>query len=152
MHQESNREGFITSSSLFYLLGNFVGYYMKKIIDAVKFHKPEIVVLMLGTVYLLWYAWTGLGIPCVFRKVTGFRCPGCGVTHMVLHMVKLDFRAAYHDNPLIFMSIPFLLFEIILEEYRKYRRSRMPVWNNVLLFTYLFIIIVFGIYRNIYGF
>ena len=125
---------------------------MKKIIEIIKLHKPEIAILILGTVYLFWFALTGLGIPCVFRKVTGFRCPGCGVTHMVLHLATLDFRAAYHDNPFLFLSIPFLLFEFILEEYRKYKRFKMPSWNNILLFTYLFLLIIFGIYRNIYGF
>ena len=37
---------------------------------------------MAGLLYGIFVSYTGLAIPCLFRKVTGLLCPGCGVTGM----------------------------------------------------------------------
>ena len=31
-----------------------------------------------GCAYAAFYRITGIGIPCLFRLITGFKCPGCG--------------------------------------------------------------------------
>ena len=40
--------------------------------------------LSLGVIFLgLGYAWlvrNGLGIPCLFNRITGLQCPGCGIS------------------------------------------------------------------------
>ncbi|SKB92237.1 Protein of unknown function [Lachnospiraceae bacterium] len=125
---------------------------MNKIKALAKKYRTETAVLILGVLYFLWYTKTGIGIPCVFHRITGFRCPGCGITHMVLHTVKLDFNAAYHDNPFLFVSLPFLAGEIIFDKYLRHKGKKMPLWNNVLLIVYLVMLLGFGVYRNIYNF
>ena len=49
-----------------------------------------------------------LHIPCVFREVTGIRCPACGISHAALAVLRLDFAAAWRHNPLIFLFPPAL--------------------------------------------
>ena len=40
------------------------------------------VVLMLGMAYFLITQLTPFRIPCLFQKITGFACPGCGVSQV----------------------------------------------------------------------
>lgn len=37
---------------------------------------------------------------CPVLRVTGHRCPGCGMTRGVLYMLRLDLRNAMRANPL----------------------------------------------------
>ena len=69
--------------------------------------KKVIVTAAVLAVYYLFVRFTGLSIPCVFREVTGFRCPGCGVTHMAMHAARLEFGLAFRSNPLLFFMFPF---------------------------------------------
>ena len=47
---------------------------------------------MAGLLYGIFVSYTGLAIPCLFRKVTGLLCPGCGVTGMCVALLHLDWR------------------------------------------------------------
>ena len=53
-----------------------------------------------------------VGIPCIFYKITGLKCPGCGITRMLLSIWKLDFRSAYEANQMIFILQPVLYYFI----------------------------------------
>ena len=37
--------------------------------------------------------------PCVFHRVTGLLCPGCGATHALQALVHGQFAAAFKYNP-----------------------------------------------------
>ena len=41
-----------------------------------------------------------------FRTVTGWLCPGCGITRMMLHLGSGDLAAAFGDNPVLFCCFP----------------------------------------------
>jgi len=58
---------------------------------------PTGIVLMAGG---LFYALARLGypIPCLFYKLTGLHCPGCGNTRAALALLRLDFPAAFSYN------------------------------------------------------
>lgn len=68
--------------------------------------------LGLGTAYYIWLRLTGLAIPCVFRMITGWKCPGCGITTLILCIAKFDFAGAFQANPFLFVTGPALLLEI----------------------------------------
>lgn len=52
---------------------------------------------------------TQLGLPaCGFLVVTGYRCPGCGLTTSFAHMMNLEVLPALEANPfgvLLFLSV-----------------------------------------------
>ena len=56
-------------------------------------------ILALGLGYAAFIHLTGWAVPCLFRQVTGLKCPGCGVTSMCLALLRLDFAAAFRWNP-----------------------------------------------------
>ncbi len=51
------------------------------------------------------YASTGLGLPCVFRSLTGWDCPLCGGTRMGSSLLHLDVAAAFSYNPLALIGL-----------------------------------------------
>lgn len=40
---------------------------------------------------------------CPFLLITGYPCPGCGITRAAFSLLRLDFAAAFSFNPSIFL-------------------------------------------------
>jgi len=55
-------------------------------------------------------AMSGYGLPCLFQRVTGLLCPGCGNSRAALALLKLDFAAAVSYNPLFPLEFFYLLW------------------------------------------
>ena len=66
-------------------------------------------VLAAGLLYSV-LARYGFGIPCLFRKLTGLQCPGCGNTRAALALLRLDAAAAFGYNPLFLLEFFYLLW------------------------------------------
>ncbi|KAF2517784.1 DUF2752 domain-containing protein [Flavobacterium foetidum] len=49
-------------------------------------------------------------IPCLFKKLFGFECLGCGFQRSVFLLFKGDFLGAFKMYPAIFTSLFFLVF------------------------------------------
>lgn len=90
---------------------------------------------------------------CPFLLLTGgLRCPGCGSQRAIHSLLHLEFKEAFLYNPLVIISIPFL---ILLAVAALMKESRPGFYNKVnsslLSKTLLVIIIVWWIVRNIIG-
>ncbi len=84
---------------------------------------------------------------CVFRLLTGKKCPGCGMTHAFLTIGRGQFVQAFRYN---IFAIPFFIFMIVYLFNPKISR----VFNNKYLMILLLVIaMVYWIFRNvtIYG-
>lgn len=108
-----------------------------------------LIILGIGFGYYLWLNFTHLGIPCPFRTITGWLCPGCGITHMLIALIHLDFHTAYLENPFLLLTSPFLIVEILYQRYLQLTKQVNPRWNQVLLWLYVIALIIFGILRNL---
>ena len=115
-----------------------------------KVFSINIILLLLLLSYYYLNKYFHIGIPCLFYKITGFKCPGCGVTRMLFSLIKLDFKRAFFYNPVVFILLPFLVFYIIYQEYiyitKKKNNLKIPEFVYYIL---IFILIIFGILRNI---
>ena len=49
---------------------------------------------------------------CVFYKVTGIPCPGCGSTRAYLAALRLDFGEAFRMHPLWPLTVPLLAVSV----------------------------------------
>jgi len=110
---------------------------------------PILILLGLGGAYFIWLKVTGIAIPCMFRKVTGYLCPGCGVTGLLYHLIMLDFKEAYHANPFLFVTGPILAAELIYATYCSVKNRRLPRWNEGAVLVYGIALCVFGVLRNL---
>ena len=43
-----------------------------------------------GLAYYLLLVHFNIGIPCLFNVITNLKCPGCGITHLILNLSKKD--------------------------------------------------------------
>ena len=122
-------------------------FRIRKVLEA-----NVILLLILFTYYFI-NKYTGFFIPCIFREVTGYKCPGCGVTHLVFDLIQFKFVEAFYENPLIFILLPFIVIYYVymtyLYIYNKKEKviSKVPnyVWGIMIVIT-----ILYGIIRNIY--
>lgn len=45
-------------------------------------------------------------IPCLWKTLFHFNCPGCGLTTSFIKILSLDLYGAYQTNPLVFIILP----------------------------------------------
>lgn len=90
-------------------------------------------------------------IPCIFHKITGLYCPGCGITRMIISIMNLNFYQAFRYNPLIFILLPFFIIYYILN-YIYWLKNKKFIINNKIWYTLLIIILIYTILRNIPSF
>ena len=108
-----------------------------------------IATLVLGVGYYFVTQYTSFSFHCLFRDLTGLKCPTCGITHMFIDLFHLDFKAAYQDNQMMFFLWPFVGLEILYITYKGGNGDDLPIWNYVLIYIIVGISILFGIMRNI---
>lgn len=104
-----------------------------------------------GLGYGIWVWKTGLAMPCLFRSITGFRCPGCGMTRMCVALLHLDFESAFHYNQVLFFLMPVLgiIFLIDAVGYVKTGRWSAGRIQNYIFYASIIAMVAFGVLRNI---
>ena len=104
-----------------------------------------------GVLYACFVNLTGWAIPCLFRMVTGLYCPGCGVTGMSLHLLRLEFREAFLCHPVLFVELPFLVLLLIRKAvaYVKSGNKVLLKWENVFIYLFIGLLVVYGVIRNL---
>ena len=108
-------------------------------------------IVLLGLAYALFIQCTGLGIPCVFRLVTGYRCPGCGMTHAAMALIHGQPKVAFRENPLSLSVVPLLLFygAYRAEVYIRTARTDFRKWEIVFLGVLWVVVLLFWLLRNL---
>ena len=110
-------------------------------------------VLLGGCAYAVFYSITGIGIPCLFHLITGFKCPGCGVTRMLISLLHFDFTAAFRYNAVLLCMLPFLIlfFAYWLYRYIRYGKRNNTKAMEIVCYVFVGILLVWGIVRNVIG-
>ena len=109
---------------------------------------------MAGLLYGIFVSYTGLAIPCLFRKVTGLLCPGCGVTGMCVALLHLNWKGAFFCHPVLFVLLLPLTAVFICSAavYVQNCRFRFARWQNLILYVSVAALVIFGVVRNLVRF
>lgn len=114
--------------------------------------KKHILICAIALAYYAWVVTTNIYIPCVFKLATGLKCPGCGITHMIIDILHLDFQNAFYENPLLFVALPFAVISYAINRVYYIRNGRKKEYGKIshaLLYAMLILIIIFWIVRNL---
>lgn len=106
--------------------------------------------LAFALVYLLVFHLTGYGLVCPFRLIFSLECPGCGITHALVALLRLDLRAMLEANLLSPLIISYILFFAIRSgiTYLKTGRWYSSEKNGILDILFLVLVLVYGVLRN----
>lgn len=89
-------------------------------------------------------------IPCMLYKLTGIKCPGCGMTRSVHYLVNGNLEQAIWYN---LMLIPIIILVIYaLYRYIRYLIKDEEIINKILenmLKVFLAILLIFWVTRNL---
>ena len=108
--------------------------------------------IAIGATYLFIFepGKTGFFPACPFRTLTGFTCPGCGSTRGLHRLLHGDIVSALEFNPLMVLSLPFLLYALV--RYTAEAVSGRPIQRHNLDAQYIWmlfgVIMSFWIFRN----
>lgn len=120
-----------------------------------KLNKKRLLILITIFIILFGYylslKFNIFSIKCPTKYFFHIYCPGCGVSRMILSILKLDFKQAFYYNRLFFILLPFII--ILLIDFiigylfdKPYKIiTRIPKSVYIILGV---IIILFGIIRN----
>lgn len=110
-----------------------------------------LIVVMAGLVYGIFVKYTGLAIPCFFRRMTGLKCPGCGITGMCVALMQFDFKEAFRCHPMLFVLLTPLgiVFARSAATYVQEGTWRTKRWQDVILYICIALLVGFGVVRNI---
>ena len=84
----------------------------------------------------------GLQVPCLFRQVTGLRCPGCGITGLCLELLHGRFVPAYNWG--LVLAAPWIPGLLWLQH-------RYPKAAGISAWILAALLLAWGILRNLCG-
>ena len=104
-----------------------------------------------GLLFLLFFRHFGFGIPCIFHRITGLKCPGCGMTHAVSALLQGKVREAKEYNLLSVLFLPpfAVLFTYHIVRYVKDGKTEIGLIEDGVYVIMLFITIAYGVARNL---
>ena len=111
-----------------------------------------IVMAVVGVYMLINPATSHLFPKCIFLKLTGFKCPGCGSQRFFHYLLNGDLRMAAHYNAFLFGAIPIIAL-YLLSDYTKL----IPKWLDkvlkhlVTIALLVITMIIWWITRNIFN-
>ncbi len=79
---------------------------------------------------------------CLFHNITGFPCPGCGMTRAFLRFFSGDIKGALYYHPL-FWSIPFLFSVVFLSKYSLFLQKLKQNDLFWVVITIIFLLVYF---------
>lgn len=105
-----------------------------------KKQKIFLFVFVLGIIYSFIVRYTPFCIPCFFQMVTGLKCPGCGITHLILYLMDFRFYDAFYANRFLFITSPVLVLILILNFFCK-EEIRTMAFTQRLTYFYAYSLI-----------
>ena len=89
---------------------------------------------------------------CIFHKVTGLQCMGCGSQRMIHALLHGDLQAAFHANAFLFCSLPFLGVLIVVEINRKkWPKLYASIHSLAVIITITAMLVAWLFIRNFLG-
>ena len=112
-----------------------------------------LVIAIVGIIYTNIIRSTGFWLPCIFRTVTGLKCPGCGISHMCIALLAMDFTSAWLANPVLLTVSPAIIYIAMKQiiAWIVFGKQKMSKIDTIIVNALAVILILWGIVRNMVG-
>lgn len=103
-----------------------------------------------GILYCILMLVSDIRIPCIFYKITGVQCPGCGMSRAILALMHGKWKQAFYYNRLSITLLPVLLLYLLYRS-KKYiddGRVNFHLWEIFFLLCSFIVTIGYGVTRN----
>lgn len=88
---------------------------------------------------------------CPINYFTGYKCPGCGSQRALHELLNGNLKNAFYQNQLLVLSIPYLMFGIIVDKYNKKNKLlfiRKYLYGQHAIYIIIIILFSFTFIRN----
>jgi hypothetical protein len=111
----------------------------------------DIFIVLVGMLYWLFVKKTGFAIPCVFYTITGYKCPGCGITHSIMALTGGHLRTAFECNPFLWIAGPVIIYLLIKGDIRfiKYDTFELNKADTIITYICVVLAVIYWFVRNI---
>lgn len=108
-----------------------------------------IILVLLG--YYLLVTNIDIGVNCLFRRITGLKCPGCGNTRAVLCILHGDWAGSFKQNLMLIPEVTFVGWCAVYSTVNFIRTGRgglnvKPYWAA---YVFLAVLLVWWVVRNL---
>lgn len=106
----------------------------------------------LGILYGI-LALKGFALPCVFKYISGYNCPGCGMTRTCVAILTLQFDKLFSYNLLAPLIIAYIIWVAIIS-IKSYLKNGHASYDSPFLaldISALVVILGWWVVRNILG-
>lgn len=88
---------------------------------------------------------------CPFLMMTGYYCPGCGMTRLVYALVHGDVGTAFGLNPLLFLMLPVFAYLYVRWTVMTARGlpMRTVLFRPAVVYSFVGLLIVYWVVRNL---
>ena len=106
--------------------------------------------MFLGFTYLYIFQKFKIGIPCLFYTLTGWKCPGCGMTHAISEIWNGDFESALEYNVLSLTVLPIVCIYLLYRSVRDAlgKGEGFYIWEYIMLAVLFITVLFYGYIRN----
>lgn len=150
------------TSPCFYLISIILLYYaenggvkMDKLTKARIIHLVSFTLLFLLGIFLLYliYHFTEIGFKCLIFEITGFKCAGCGNTHALESLLRLDFFRSFSYNYIYPIEMLYIIWVYLIsaKNYIKNGKFNYKPPCQVFDIIILVIVVLWIPLRNILG-
>ena len=109
------------------------------------------IILLAGILYAVFVRLTGLAVPCIFRTLTGWQCPGCGITRACLSLLKGEIRTSFSYNSFLYIAGPCIIYLIVRGALNYIKDNTFQLNRQDTVLTYILTVaaLIFGVVRNL---
>ena len=118
--------------------------------------KITLIACVIGGIFLTYFIFNpsshSFFVPCPFKYLTGYHCPGCGSQRVIHKLLHGELLAAFRLNPLMILSLPLIFFGLRAMTLNFIYNTELRVklfYSNLFIYIYFGIVLVYWIVRNI---
>lgn len=125
-------------------------------VDSKKLLKIALIVILIGGFFFVYFLYNpsqhSFFIPCPFKYITGYNCPGCGSQRAIHQLLHLDFIGALRQNPFMVLSLPLIIYGLGTNAWNFIFNTQFRVklfYSNLFIYCYFGLAIIFWVLRNL---